>query len=294
MKRALVTGAAGFVGRWMCRELRSAGYQVEAWVHRDPVVPVAAHRVDVVDIRDRHACAERLEDPPDLLFHLAAVTHVGDAEADPAHARAVNVGGTRNVLAPLSPNTIAVLASTCHVFGSPAALPLRVDSSVAPATVYAATKLAAEHEGRRQQPSLRIVRAFHHTGPGQSSRFALASMAAQVAAGVGVLRVGELSVRRDYLDVRDVARGYLAVAHGAEPGSITLLCSGEAHPLRALVDGLVGSRAVRIEVDPARLRPNDIPELRGDPSTAHALGWRAEIPLAQTLADMVEAGLSQA
>jgi len=278
----------------MCRELRSAGYQVEAWVHREPLVPVPAHRVAVVDIRDGQACAERLEDPPDLLFHLAAVTHVGDAEADPGHARSVNVVGTRNVLAPLSSDTVAVLASTCHVFGRPATLPLRVDSPVAPASVYAATKLAAEHEARRQQPSVRIVRAFHHAGPGQSSRFALASMAAQVAAGVSVLRVGDLSVRRDYLDVRDVVRGYLAVAHGAAPGSVTLLCSGEARSLRSLVDGLVGSRPVRIEVDPVRLRPNDIPELRGDPSTAHALGWRPHIPLAQTMADMVEAGRTPA
>jgi len=290
VKRAVVTGAAGFVGRWMCRELRAAGYRVEAWVHRPTTARLVADVVEVVDVRDAESCARLLATPPDVLIHLAAVTHVGDAEANPELARAVNVEGTRNVMAPLADSTVAVLASTCHVYGPPQTLPLLATSPVAPRSVYASTKLAAEEEALRHQPAVRIVRAFHHTGPGQSPRFALASMAAQVAAGAEVLRVGDLSVRRDYLDVRDVVRGYLAVAHGAEPGSLTLLCSGVSQPLSALVEALVGPTAVRVEVDPSRLRRHDVPDLRGDPSSAHALGWRPRVSLGQTLADMVKAG----
>ncbi len=284
-RHAVVTGGAGFAGRWLCRDLAAAGYRVTAWSRATPRVEGAGVRT--VDVRDAAACAEALAaDPPDVVFHLAAVTHVGDAAGDPAGAWRTNVDGTRHVLAPLPDDVPAVLASTCHVYGVPDRLPVAEDAPVRPVGAYAETKAEAEAAARRVHARTVIARAFHHTGPGQAPRYVLAAWAKDLAAGARPLRTGDRSVRRDFCDVRDIARGYRLLAERAAPGAVLNLCSGEAPTLDALLTLLNGGRTPAAVVDPARLRPSDVPELRGDPARAHALGWRAEIPLERTLAEL--------
>jgi GDP-4-dehydro-6-deoxy-D-mannose reductase len=137
------------------------------------------------------------------------------------------------------------------------------------------------------------ARSFNHTGPGQDVRFALPSFAAQLAsmhasAGEAVLKVGNLSARRDILDVRDVVRAYLLLAEQGVAGEAYNVCSGEVRTLRSLVDELVAlaGTGARVEVDPKRVRPVDVPLLVGDCMRLRALGWAPEIPLRQTLADL--------
>jgi GDP-4-dehydro-6-deoxy-D-mannose reductase len=156
----------------------------------------------------------------------------------------------------------------------------------APQGVYARTKLEAESVARACCEQVVIARAFHHTGAGQSSRFALADWAEKVSRGQEVL-TGDLSLRRDYTDVRDICGGYRLLAQHGLAHEVYNLCSGEAVPLQELLEGMAPPGAVAYRQDPERIRRGDVRETRGDPSKAEALGWRRHISRAQMIQDLV-------
>lgn len=290
--RVVVTGAGGFAGTWLCRQLVAQGAEVVGWVRQPPRHPVAQVKYRILGITHSIDCIRALEeDRPDQLYHLAALTHLGEAEADPERAWQVNVVGTRNVLEPLPPGCRVVLASTCHVYGPPRQAPVDEDHPLQPQGVYACTKAEAERVALAVHPNTVLARAFHHTGPGQSPRFALADWAAQLeAARPGEppppLRVGDLDRVLDYSDVRDVVRGYTLLAERAAPGAVVNLCSGEGRSLRALLALLLGDTPAPVVVDPARVRPGGWAPLVGDPRRAQALGFWPAIPILQTLRDL--------
>jgi GDP-4-dehydro-6-deoxy-D-mannose reductase len=141
-----------------------------------------------------------------------------------------------------------------------------------------------------------ITRSFNHTGPGHDPRFALASFARQLAAvrageAEPVLRVGNLEARRDYLDVRDVIAAYRLLLERGTPGEAYNVASGVARSMRELVETMidVSGTGARLEVDPERVRPVDVPLLQGDPAKLRALGWEPRIPIRRTLSDLLEA-----
>lgn len=287
MRPIVVTGAAGFAGRHLVARLLALGRPVEAWVHRPVPEGSLGCTARVIDIRDADACARALgERPPAGLIHLAAVTAVGDAERDPEHARAVNVQGTRNVLGPLAAHTPAVFASTCHVYGAPRGLPLTEHTPLAPVGVYARTKADAETAAHEAHPAAVIARAFHHTGPGQAPRFALAQWARDLARGQSPIRTGDLSLRRDYSDVRDIADGYIHLLDRAPGGTTVNLCSGVAPSLGELLRTMAGPRGASTVANPAWFRAHDPPEIRGCPARAASLGWTTRTPIARTLAEL--------
>jgi len=220
------------------------------------------------------------------------MTHLGDAERDPARAFAVNAQGTQNLLAHLPDALLAVLVSTSHVYGAPTALPTREDHPLSPRGVYARSKVQAEQRAREAHPAVIIARAFHHTGPGQSPRYAFPDWARQLAARRKTgrrtpLQVGDVDVRRDYCDVRDVVAGYRLLLEAGAPGEVYNLCSGEAPSMRALLEQMMGDCPVPLARDPARLRPAEVREMRGDPTRAEALGWSRRHALVETLREMV-------
>lgn len=292
--RTLVTGASGFVGRHLVEHLRACG---------DDVVGVdrAAGGVDITDASAVATLMERVR--PQVVYHLAGWADVGGSWHHPVEAFRANAEGTLNVLSAATATGVErVLAvSSADVYGivTPEELPLTEDSPLRPASPYAASKVAADYLGLqawlgRHLPVLR-VRAFNHLGPGQTDRFvapALASRIARAEIDSGeVITVGDLSARRDFTDVRDVVRAYrLLVEHG-EPGEVYNVCSGVDLAVQDLADQLVAMARVplRLEVDQSLLRPVELPVLRGshDRLTA-ATGWTPEIPMSQTLADLLE------
>src|SRR5690606_2637898 len=178
-----------------------------------------------------------------------------------------------------------------------AAQPIGEDAPLRPTTPYGASKAAAEFAALQTaaQGGLQVViaRSFNHAGPGQDERFFLPSMARQLIRMKGapdpVVRVGNVAVTRDFLDVRDVVRAYLSLMKSGENGGVYNVCSGEPRSLLDLVARLIvlsGSGA-RLEVDPERFRSVDIPMLIGDAARLRALGWKAEIDLEQTLRDLL-------
>lgn len=303
--RALITGASGFAGAWLCRECAAAGDEVVA-VSRRGSVPAGAGTGVSVDLRDASAAAEIVRSArPDAVYHLAALTSVGRSWEAPAQTVMDNDAGSVNLLEALrhgAPGARIVWVSSCEVYGEPAALPVGEDATLAPANPYAVSKASGEMlaEVYRSAYGLQIlrVRPFSHSGPGQLPIFLLSSLAQQAAegrrAGVNELRIvtGNPGTRRDFTDVRDVVRAYRLLAQAdAAPGGVYNVSSGEsisAADQVALLTDLVAPIAVAHVVDPTRVRAREVMDLRGDPARLTALtGWQPRIQLRQTMADTI-------
>ena len=290
--RAFVTGASGFVGPWLCRHLEASG---------DEVVPAGHDR----DVTDADSIAEALiASRPDAVYHLAAQSSVGSSWADATGTFRVNVFGTLHVLdaanaCPSRPRVLVV--SSAEVYGevSPLALPVAETAPFRPGTPYAASKAAAELAGLQAflGRGLEVVRArpFNHTGPGQGPGFVVPALARQVVeaslTGATVLKTGNLTARRDFSDVRDVVAAYRLLIERGEAGEVYNVCTGRSVLLLDLVERLLSLAGadLSVEVAPERLRPVDVPEMRGDPRRLEDLtGWRPAIDLDRTLRDVLD------
>jgi GDP-4-dehydro-6-deoxy-D-mannose reductase len=294
--KVLVTGATGFVGRWLMRDLEAAGHEA-----------VGTPPSSDLDITDRIAVEALVAAVrPEAIAHLAAISYGPDARRDPDRALAVNAGGTRAVLSAAARhgNTPVLVASSSDVYGSPAPedLPLRETAPLRANQPYGLSKIGAEQaavESGRERP-VAVVRAFNHTGPGQRPEFVVPALAARISQaaerGDGAIPAGNVDVRRDFCDVRDVVRAYRLVLEALASGSLPSghrtynVASGRAVAIREIVDELAAivGIEVTIEVDPALVRRDDPPEIRGDASLiANDLGWRPTIPLDVTLRDVL-------
>lgn len=303
--RALLTGAGGFAGRHLIERLLAEGHEVVASDHGAPAGLPAGVETVRLDVTDAEACWNVIHDSrPDALFHLAAQAHVSAAEADPERTLAVNVGGTRNVLEACldgHANVRVLFVSSAEVYGrvEPGDLPVREDQPLRPATLYAVSKAQGEahvHHAVARGLHAVVARSFNHIGPGQADSFVTGAFAHQVArieAGdqEPVIRVGNLEAVRDLCDVRDVARAYIdCISHG-QPGDVFNVTSGRGVRIADLLEGLVELARVdvKIEVDPARLRPLDVPVFHGcGERLAGLTGFRASVPLQDTLRDVLD------
>lgn len=281
--RALVTGANGFAGRHLVQQLRDAGHHVVAAGHG------AEEEIDFREAEEvEWICGQA---NADVVFHLAGTSSLADMKRDPT-------GGNLNIVKPAMNlfdellsrhrSTRLVIVSTCHVYGRPQRLPIPEDHAMAPIDLYGAARAAVEHIVKSYLAlGLDIVtaRAFHHTGPGQDRRFAVPDWISQhVSAPDEPVRVGNLDVRRDYTDVRDVVAGYALIAERAQRGTSYNLCSGVSTPLRALFEmACPGATALS---DDQRTRKSEVAVLWGDPSKAEALGWTRRYDLKQTVTDL--------
>ena len=302
--RVLVTGAAGFVGAWAVRALLAEGHAVFAASQDGRPAPGAEPGAQWVPLEvtdDASVRAAMQAARPEAVLHLAGQASVGDSFADPLGTWRVNATGTLRVACALPPGARLLLAGSAEAYGAvpEAEQPIREERALRPTNPYAASKAAAEmaalQAGADGRAQVVVARSFNHTGPGQDVRFALPSFARQLAAiragqAEPLLRVGNLSARRDLLDVRDVVRAYLRLMEAGEPGQVYNVCSGEARTMREVVDELVelSGTGARVEVDPARVRPVDVPLLLGDNARLRALGWTRAIPFRDTLSDLLE------
>jgi GDP-4-dehydro-6-deoxy-D-mannose reductase len=255
------------------------------------------------DLRDPEAARSAVAAArPRVVYHLAALAHVGASWRDPAGTLRDNVAMTLNVVEAVrleAPEATVVALGSSEVYGPPAQLPVEESAPLRPQNPYAVSKAAADLLAGfyADAHGLRVIRArpFNHAGPGQQPTYAIASFARQLAgaleAGEEPARIvtGNPDTRRDYTDVRDVVRAYRLLAERAEPG-IYNVCSGRSASAAELVAMLADVTGAPVEhaIDEALLRPHEVMELRGanGPLVA-ATGWEPEIPLAQTLADTV-------
>jgi GDP-4-dehydro-6-deoxy-D-mannose reductase len=301
----LVTGANGFVGAHLTRALASGGARVFGLGLGAPGQDLPFEAWQACDVLDADAVASATAASRPLgVVHLAGQASAARSFEQPVETLRLNVTGTWNLLEAVraaAPGARVLVVGSGEVYG-PQPEGSRVDErgELRPVSPYALSKAAAEALALEfaEARGLDVVatRSFGHTGPGQDARFVVPSFARQIAAiesgsAEPILRVGNLDVTRDLADVRDVALAYLALLAGGASGQAYNVCRGEGIPLTKLVEQLcaLARVAVRIEPDPTRRRPVDLPWLVGDPSRiSREVGWRAEIPIERTLADVME------
>jgi len=301
--RLFVTGISGFVGSSLARAALAAGEQV-CGIHLDGPPPIAGVEAWEVDLADAGALSQAVARArPDAVLHLGGLSHVGGSWDRMADYFRVNVLGTENLLAAAAAAEVGriVFASSAEVYGAVPedAVPIPEGRPVAPASPYALTKAAAERLALAAGAV--VVRSFNLVGPGQAATFALPSFARQLVAvergeAEPVVRVGNLSARRDFVHVADGVAAYRLLAGRGEPGEVYNLATGRAVSIREALDRLIALAGVEAEVvvDPERMRPVDVPVLAGDPGKLAALGWRAERTLDDALRELLEEARGEA
>jgi len=290
--RVLVTGANGFLGRHLVEALLGRGDDpVAVSLERGPLpADLPFHPVDVRDRAGLEATFDAVD--PDVVVHLAALSHVGESWKRMDEYFAINVVGCENVVAAARGRRV-LFASSAEVYGCvpESEQPISEERPLAPRSPYALTKAAAERLAAAAGAT--AVRMFNLVGPGQTANFALPSFAAQlaeIAAGrrAGVLQVGNLEARRDFVAVDDAVSGFLLLIDRAATGTAYNIASGRALSIREALGRLLAIAGVeaRIEVDPQRVRPLDVPMLAGDNARLRALGWEPRHGLDGALAGL--------
>lgn len=306
--RILITGISGFVGPHLVRHIASTAPEAEVWGlvwAADPAqAPSSIQQIegDLTDISSVKAALDEVR--PEIIFHLAAASSVASSWDHPGRFLEVNAVGTVNlleVLRTLGLDARVVVSSSAEVYGAVPTeqQPITEDSPLEPLSPYAASKaaqdlLTAQYYHGYGMPTVRL-RLFHHTGPGRPTQFVASSFAHQIARiekGLDPprLAVGNLEAIRDFTDVRDVTRAYWLAATRGIPGDAYNVCSSRRTSIRRVLDMLLAHSEVEVEVevDPDRLRAADIPCLVGDHSRfSDTTGWQPEIPLVQTLGDLL-------
>ncbi|HUX03490.1 MAG TPA: GDP-mannose 4,6-dehydratase [Acidimicrobiales bacterium] len=287
---AFITGGRGFVGGHLRAHLEAAGDEVRV-VDRECDVTV---REEVAD-----ALGER---PPDVIYHLAALTSVARSWQEPSEFTRVNVLGTLNVLQSareVAPRASVIVVSSADVYGvvGESDLPLRESRPPAPANPYSQTKLEAEifaRDAARAGQRVIIARPFNHVGPGQSSEFVVPALAQRLLdardQGLDEIAVGDLSPRRDFSDVRDVVRAYRLLELYGVAGEVYNVASGLDVAIGDVAARLVAliTPTVTLVRDESLIRPVEVPVMRGSFEKLHdATGWEPTIALEQSLLDVI-------
>jgi len=304
VERILITGGTGFVGSHLIQFLKAKTSEIFVLASgasassRDP--EVEHYRLD---IRNRDEVNSVLRDvSPNQIYHLAGITTVDISRSNPRLTFEVNVLGAYNIFEaamslPSPPRILNV--STSQVYASSGGI-LTEASPVDPDNPYAASKAMAELLLVQYRKSISggivTARSFNHTGPGQPPNFVLPSIAkqfAEIEAGLCPprLTVGDIDVKRDFTDVRDVVQAYIALLHKGRTGEVYNVCSGRAVRLADVIGKFqtICGKTVEIEIDPARVRLNEIAEIVGDPSKIRSgTGWSPRIPLENTVRDLLD------
>ncbi|WP_224364666.1 GDP-mannose 4,6-dehydratase [Hyalangium versicolor] len=302
--RILVTGADGFAGRHLCALLRAAGDEVvEAHGPRAEGVNSDALNFDIADEAAVRAAVERAR--PEGVIHLAGFASVARSHGNPARVFAVNALGTVNLLTAVRESASearVLLISSGEVYGPmPEGMRATEAEPLFPLNPYATSKMAAEMAGlqfhRNYGLSVVVARPFNHVGAGQDPTFAVPSFAAQLRAirkgtAGAVLRTGNLEAIRDFSHVQDVAAAYRLLLTSGVAGQAYNVCSGTGRTIRSVLEEMLvlSGLSVRIELDPARLRPTDNPSQVGVPDKLRALGWEPKHTVTAALREVLSLG----
>jgi GDP-4-dehydro-6-deoxy-D-mannose reductase len=310
--RILITGISGFTGSHLADYFLAQGkheiFGTIKWRSNRENIRHIEEKINFVDcdIRDAFAMRTVLQTSrPDYIFHLAAQSYVPFSWRVPQETLQTNIIGELNLfecVRDLKMDPMIHIAGSSEEYGLvlPDELPITEDNPLRPLSPYAVSKVAQDLLGFQYFKSygIRIVRtrAFNHTGPRRGEVFVTSNFAKQlVEIEQGkkgpVLRVGNLDAVRDFLDVRDVARAYAFAVEKGTPGEVYNIASGKGIKIRDLLNKLVSMSKIeiKIEQDPARLRPSDVELLTGSAEKFQkATGWRPEIPFDKTLEDLME------
>jgi len=310
--KALIIGASGFVGPYLLAEL-ARDKTIELHATKLPAEPpftpaaqdgssVQSYDLDVRDGNAVHALIREIN--PDHVYHLAALSSIKQSWDRPELTVDINLKGALHLLealraTPKKPRVLLVGTGEEYGFSARAHESISEDAPLAPGNVYAVTKAAQNLLGAVYAKAYRIpavmARSFNHIGPGQDPAFAVSDFSRQIAQmekGLcpPVIRVGNLSAKRDFCDVRDIVRAYVRLLHAGEPGETYNIGSGQAVSIQEILNKLLALAhcPVTIQTEPQRFRPVDIPHIQADTRKLSALfDWKPRYALDDTLLDML-------
>jgi len=310
LKKALITGIAGFAGSHLAELLLTKGYEVYGLCRpRSKIDNIEAIKsrlhledADLLDSHSLYTTISRIK--PDYIFHLAAQSFVPTSWVSPSVTLEVNVVGTANLFeavrqAKINPAIQIACSSEEYGLVRPDEIPVKEDNPLRPQSPYAVSKVAMDYLGYQYFCSYRMkiirTRGFNHTGPRRGETFVTSNFAKQIAMiekgkQKPVILVGNLDARRDWTDVRDMIRAYLLAVEKCDSGDVYNICTGHAVRVSDMLHLLLSfSRVdVKIQKDSLRMRPSDVPVLTGDCSKFVAkTGWHPEIPFKKTMEDLL-------
>lgn len=306
----LITGASGFAGQHLVQHIiqMNPGCALHGtYFQTRPATGTNTRiRYTQIDLRNAEKVNALIKDvQPDVIYHLAGQASAARSFEAPWETMEINIRAQMNLLEACrhhaNPARI-VIVSSAEIYGDvrPEDIPLTEDTPLRPSSPYSVSKATQDLMGYQyfkayQLPIIR-ARAFNHLGPGQSVRFVAAAFASQIARIEDdqqdpVLWVGNLNAERDFTDVRDVVRAYYLLAEAGEPGAVYNIASNVAYSIQELLDTLLSltDRTIDVRLDKSRLRPADIPLIRGDATRLYRqTGWQPSYPLRQTLQDVLD------
>jgi len=309
--KVLITGITGFAGSHLADYCLSKGAEVfgiKRWRSRTENIDHIIEKIHLLegDIRDTTSISEVLgEARPDYIFHLAAQSFVPTSWKAPAETLTTNIIGELNIFEAMRELELSAriqIAGSSEEYGMvyENEVPITENNPLRPLSPYGVSKVTQDLLGYQYNQSYGMdiirTRAFNHEGPKRGEVFVSSNFAKQIAEiekGLKepVLKVGNLEAKRDFTDVRDVVRAYWLVLEKGEPGEVYNIASGKAIKIKELLDMLLKmtDAKIKVEQDPVRMRPSDVPILLGDSSKLRErTGWKPEISFEKTLEDTLD------
>ncbi|MFH1903528.1 MAG: GDP-mannose 4,6-dehydratase [Candidatus Omnitrophota bacterium] len=308
--RVLIVGITGFSGRHLCELLKnSSGLKIfGTYLHHPPdkkdtvcFSGIEMMKVDINHSPDVERVIERTS--PDLIFHFASYVTVAKAFVDSLRIFETNVVGTVVLLEAvrkISPASKILLPGSSEEYGPVTGekLPIRESYPLRPVNAYGLSKKFEEEVGfyyfKTFGLHIYFTRTFHYTGPGQPDSFVCSSFARQIAGLKGgnqhKIKVGNLKARRDFTDIRDVVSAYWKIIRQGKPGCVYNVCSGSLVSIEEIIGRLIGFSGgkITVEIDPAKFRRLDIPEVVGSNRRLRGLGWQPKYALSVSLYDLLK------
>lgn len=301
--KSLITGAAGFVGRYLAQELEISGYEVIAAKLPFENIDFKCSAVYDLDITKPADIVNILESvKPDVIFHLAAQSSVAVSWKSPHTTMEVNVCGVVNLLEAVRdvcPSACVLLVGSSEEYGLAGEenTAINEDIYVKPCNIYAVSRATQNMLGRVYADSynmnVMMTRSFNHIGVGQASSFVISDFCRQVAEiereiKLPEMYVGNIKTSRDFSDVRDVVKAYRIITEKGTKGCTYNVGSGKLITIENVLETIIGfaSKDVAVKIDPGKYRPSDTPPLKADTTLLKALGWKTEYSIEQSLHDM--------
>lgn len=303
MKKVLIFGAGGFVGSYLSQEFLENGYKVIGSDKNDGAMlprEVDFYKIDLMNANEVESLVNKIE--PDFIVNLAAISSVGASWNIPQTTILVNVVGALNILEAaqknqIKPRILFVGSSEEYIISEK---PLNENTQLNASNPYGISKVTQEQFAKlyREQYGLKVycVRPFNHTGVGQRDSFVLPSFCKQVAeieksGKPGVIKVGNLKVKRDFSHVKDIVRAYRMIIESDNCELTYNVGSGEAYSLENMLEYIIGlsNQNIKIEVDQSRFRPTDQPIICCDRGLIKKeLGWEPQQNVYDALKEMFE------
>jgi GDP-4-dehydro-6-deoxy-D-mannose reductase len=307
MKKVLITGIGGFVGKYLAEHLQSTGEYEIVGTSRSDKSPSDKIKIEQVDLLDAAAVMQLISsNKPEYVYHLAAQASPAESIANPVATLTNNILAELNILEALRRNemqqTRTLIVSTSEIYGivDPVDLPVDEDTPLKPFNPYAVSKIAQDYMGLQYYLTYKLdvirVRPFNHVGPGQNEKFVLPSFAKQIAEvekkkQEPVIKVGNLEAKRDFTDVRDIVRAYQMLMEKGASGDVYNLGSGKSYAISDLLNKLLAlsTDKIEIEIDKTRFRPLDVLDIYCDyGKCAKLTGWHPEIEIDKSLQDILD------